>query len=350
MSIMVKAGGGSGGNKYTGPNPLTIGADGYSFAPKTLLKDGLTIVNGVEGEDLTATEADMALAITELQRMVARKISENLGEGEYVWKKYGKVIVAGDVIATCIGAGSAISWQLSATNGSLKSLTKKDLVGLKLTNSTNVSQYLNIDSETSSTWRFSASYTYTQEWTYDDATKTITVPTNVGGSVGDKYNVSGVTFNVESLTFVDFVVSDDETAYPDGAEQDGYWYELVSEGITPEMFGCTKMAIDKFTFTEDTTTKTAVSHSLDEVPKYVLVLAKNVKYSSANDYLISAFIVKYNAYPNFGFYQFYDNNSIESYQPNVKTDSTPSVTANAISTGTTLYYQAGIEHTLITMA
>ena len=87
MSIMVKAGGGNGGNKYTGPNPLTIGANGYSFDPKTLLKDGLTIVNGVEGEDLTLTEADMALAITELQRMVARKVSENRGEGEYVWKK-----------------------------------------------------------------------------------------------------------------------------------------------------------------------------------------------------------------------------------------------------------------------
>ena len=53
-------------------------------------------------------------------------------------------------------------------------------------------------------------------------------------------------------TFIDYVVSDKETAYPDGGEKGGYWYERVSEGITPEMFGCTKMAIDEVTISSRT--------------------------------------------------------------------------------------------------
>ena len=166
MSIMVKAGGGSGGNKYTGPNPLTIGADGYSFDPKTLLKDGLTIVNGVEGEDLTATEADMALAIAELQRMVARKISENRGAGQYVWKK------------------------LTAEGGEL----------------------------------------------------------------------------------VNYVINDDETAYPDGAEQDGYWYESFKSILTPELFGCTKMDISEMVYSGSFALKNLIiNHGLNVLSHLLLI-------------------------------------------------------------------------------
>lgn len=51
----------------------------------------------------------------------------------------------------------------------------------------------------------------------------------------------------------------------------------IEQKISPEMFGFTKMAIDEFTFTSDTTAReTTLTHSLGEIPKQFLVLtAKN---------------------------------------------------------------------------
>lgn len=76
----------------------------------------------------------------------------------------------------------------------------------------------------------------------------------------------------EGGDFVDFAVSDSPTAYPDGGEQGGYWYEKVVEEITPEMFGCTKMAVDTFTFASATYCTTELSHSLGEKPKVLLIM------------------------------------------------------------------------------
>ena len=75
--------------------------------------------------------------------------------------------------------------------------------------------------------------------------------------------------------FIDYIVSDKETAYPDGGEKGGYYYEKVVEGITPEAFGCTKMAVDEFTVTIRTQIVYAryfdVSHSLRDIPTYALI-------------------------------------------------------------------------------
>lgn len=85
LADKVRAGAGT---PYEGDNPLTIGQSGFTFPAKTLLKDGLQIINGVNGEDLTDTVADQTTAVEELMKMVSRKIAMNNGEGQYVWKKY----------------------------------------------------------------------------------------------------------------------------------------------------------------------------------------------------------------------------------------------------------------------
>ena len=101
------------------------------------------------------------------------------------------------------------------------------------------------------------------------------------------YNVSaGVYFHIANanypytlfesetiLSFIDYIVSDKETAYPDGGEKGGYWYEKVGEGLTPEMFGCTQMAVDTFTLTSRTSaSKYTISHSLGTEPKYFIII------------------------------------------------------------------------------
>lgn len=81
-----------------------------------------------------------------------------------------------------------------------------------------------------------------------------------------------------TYTFIDYIVSDKETAYPDGGEKGGYWYEKVSEGITPEMLGCSKMAVDTYTPTANTQLGTVtLNHSLGEIPRLVIITSNNME-------------------------------------------------------------------------
>ena len=79
--------------------------------------------------------------------------------------------------------------------------------------------------------------------------------------------------------FIDFVVSDSETAYPDGGEHGGYWYEKVTSesGIVDflKAFGFTKVAIDKFTYATTTPVKgLSLNHSLGALPGLAFILGK----------------------------------------------------------------------------
>ena len=85
--------------------------------------------------------------------------------------------------------------------------------------------------------------------------------------------------------FIDYVVSDKETAYPDGGEKDGYWYERVSEGITPEMFGCTKMAIDTYIPSSNIKIdEQEIPHSLGIIPRAIIMVADRDTYQYTGDY------------------------------------------------------------------
>ena len=67
--------------------------------------------------------------------------------------------------------------------------------------------------------------------------------------------------------FIDFVVSDSETAYPDGGEQGGYWYEKVVEGISGIDFGTV-------TPTSSSLKEITINHALGIKPSYAVILKK----------------------------------------------------------------------------
>lgn len=75
--------------------------------------------------------------------------------------------------------------------------------------------------------------------------------------------------------FVDFVVSDSETAYPDGGEQDGYWYEKVVEGVAGIDFGEVTLA--------QAAESVTVSHKLGVVPSWVALVPKELSSSGMNN-------------------------------------------------------------------
>ena len=79
----------------------------------------------------------------------------------------------------------------------------------------------------------------------------------------------------EGGDFIAFVTADNENSYPNGGTQDGYWYELVEEGITLDSIGITRYAVDTFTFASNTPANgTQISHSLGEIPKLAIVVSE----------------------------------------------------------------------------
>lgn len=99
------------------------------------------------------------------------------------------------------------------------------------------------------------------------------------------YNITNEgtkTFSEEQRVFLNYVVSDAETAYPDNGLQNGYWYEKVVEG---------KAGVDIvfFTPTEDVLTAT-VAHTLGKMPSNVAVcrVKGNSSDYSANHVLCAA--------------------------------------------------------------
>ena len=73
----------------------------------------------------------------------------------------------------------------------------------------------------------------------------------------------------EGGDFIDFVVSDQETAYPDGGMQGGYWYEKVVEGVAGIDFGEVTLA--------STASSVTVSHNLGVVPSWVALIPQSVE-------------------------------------------------------------------------
>lgn len=174
---------------------------------------------------------------------------------------------------------------------------------------------------------------------------------------------------VPVYTFLDYIVSDKETAYPDGGEKGGYYYEKVFE-ITPQMFGCSKIAIDKYTPTAEGNLMT-IPHSLGETPKIAILIAnKNDvgEYSSSNGthvYVFFAYMshISDNSYP-YGYDEGLYTNGTKRYgklNPIASGSGTDKSSLNETEvifvfqyTNKNLdyygYYKKGVEYTLITMA
>ena len=172
--------------------------------------------------------------------------------------------------------------------------------------------------------------------TYDPATQTLTVDDNWAG-------VFTKTFTKEP-TIIDYVVSDSPTAYPDGGEQDGYWYEKVVDGIDPALFGCTKYAVDTFTFTNETLCSTALNHSLGEIPK-IAFLYSNPSTSNNSRMKTGAIYGRTDETTGDIFFR----GTIES-ETSLETKSGILSQASVIFQRPYWYYLAGVEYTLITMA
>lgn len=173
----------------------------------------------------------------------------------------------------------------------------------------------------------------------------------------------------EGGDFIDFVVSSDAEAYPNGGEQDGYWYELVEEGLNiAELFGFTEMAIDTFTLSADKTlSESPRAHSLGKQPKAVLIFSDIYSLpTTTTTYLKFAFGIAPSRIVSpvdsssgiQGFNLYHRVSTSSGNRMACENDSM----VNALTTGyvkfkeksetlsPTIYFQSGVEYTMLTFA
>ena len=150
-------------------------------------------------------------------------------------------------------------------------------------------------------------------------------------------------------TFIDYVVSDKENAYPDGGEKGGYWYEKVSEGITPEMFGCTQMAVDTFTLTSNTIgSNYSISHSLGTKPKYFIIIGDFSGVAKSTNDIISVMGANHNLSGSVDFanLSYWGGSSISTSYATISLISSVEFRINDPS----CRFEANVKYTVITMA
>ena len=95
-----------------------------------------------------------------------------------------------------------------------------------------------------------------------------------GSDTYDHAHYGALTLDIVEHTrmgdFIDYIVSDKETAYPDGGEKGGYWYEKVSD-LNLSSIGCTKYEMGSITPSSNTVNVT-VTHSMGIKPKYGIMV------------------------------------------------------------------------------
>lgn len=311
------------------------------------------LVKAGGGENVTPqVETYETLLETAIANLAGKAFVPPVKEGQYVWEKYGDVpfeiirqgTTSNPVIfnVTCESVDLStvdLSWFDGATG------TYDYGSGLGTFEIKNGSMYM--DGSLRGTL------------TYNAPAKQLTLSATVGSAQGWVCE--------EHTVFIDYVVSDDENAYPDGGKQDGYWYERVSEGlsadecITPEMFGCTKMNKSMMLYSGQFTLKDLnISHGLNEIPR-VIIIRPTVKFAlTATRYLDFAMGVRpihapqntANMWMVYGVG--YLNNGAEYYSDGASSYFR-ALTANMFrfandSSLSSYYWKPGIEYEVITMA
>lgn len=265
------------------------------------------------------------------------KIEDYLPHGQYVWKKYNYYIkpsmVANnqDLHSDVFYIFNSSDYQVTSSDFSLSKLDGGQTVG------------------TSQTIYFT--YTDKLYWSYTKGGKDdyqYRVDTNSDNLliVASNYscNFAGLTsikFTEPSIgDFIDFVVSDSESAYPDGGTQDGYWYEKVTEGITGEII----------TFTPSSNAQSiTVQHNLKKAPYAFILIGKNDTSYGIKSAVYPFYGVSYSNTTCVCRANVYTSSSNISSEINLTTEITDSQIT--LSTNSSIYYfKSGTEYTIIAIA
>lgn len=142
--------------------------------------------------------------------------------------------------------------------------------------------------------------------------------------------------------FVGYVIADTEDAYPDGGEQDGYWYERY---VSPLEQAGIKASVSTFILGSNQSAP-SIEHSLGVIPKAVVVFG-DVDYT--NNHYVSKYSCVFTdkGVGSASVYETKDasGGSSTSYATDAKT-----ATATTIGLSAQAMFQGGKEYTMIVIA
>ena len=169
--------------------------------------------------------------------------------------------------------------------------------------------------------------------------------------VGNVFH-GGVGTNFALDAEFEYVVSFDSTAYPNGGEQDGYWYELTEEGFDfTDILGYTRCSVTTFTFSSRTAVNNALTHPfVGDIPKFAMIVAKSLVSTNSDLYLA---VGLKNTDSNNGVInvtqQFVYSSSEEQKvgRNGVQFGVNRNATGNIFLDSNSIYYAAGVEYYLI---
>ena len=82
-------------------------------------------------------------------------------------------------------------------------------------------------------------------------------------------------YDAKGGTLLSYTVSDSETAYPDGGEKDGFWWERVKQGLPITEMGFTKFTYGEFVLSADNELNFTLNHNLGVKPKKVCIYTED---------------------------------------------------------------------------
>lgn len=275
------------------------------------------------------------------------KISDYLPHGTYVWKK-SIYIDNKDITINVLTTSAPSTMKAVSSDYDLSQVDESffvGYVGILNDNGTNTRLTFKDGGVLLIEWGTNFSSSSNNTYSYNPSTQVITI------SSAWSTTPSGTFSKNDETEFIEFVVSDISTAYPDSGIQDLYYYEKVVECI-PLPDGMTKIAVDKFSYSSDTSVSggKTLSHSLGCVPKLWILLAKEIKGASGYQLFQSiglASSVGANRY-SYSLFRYLVNN-LDFSQGGSPTAPTEAQVTIYCESGS-YYMKAGVEYTLITMA
>lgn len=259
--------------------------------------------------------------------------------GQYVWKKYDKREFSGSVTADNTGFTLRLLGIDGDRAASLSFIDEDYLIGAVINLDVELTDVTLTLLSNNKVYCQSASI---DSWSYSKNTRTITFISSDIAGVAISVLLKTANFN----HFLSYVTAEDISKYPDGGTQDGYWYDKIYACLTLGMFGCTRIAVDKFIPSSDIVSSNAtIPHSLGLIPKIGIVTG-NPTHLAGN--LESAF----------GCF----NTDGSGYSIMIRQETTAHTAVSGSSSATkatvstmilphnTTWFKAGVEYTVITMA
>ena len=122
-----------------------------------------------------------------------------------------------------------------------------------------------------------------------------------------------ITIPPSKGSFLGYTVSDSETAYPDGGEKDGFWWERVKEGLPITQMGFTKFTYGEFVLSTDSALDFKLTHNLGVKPKKVRIYTEDSLKGATDAIREVALMNRYTSYSGDGREYYFESGVIQSY-------------------------------------